>query len=421
MPSAARGSEDLHTVTWVVVILGLALLVFLHELGHFTVARLVGMKPRAFYLGFPPAIAKVRRNGIEYGIGAIPLGGYVSIPGIRRPSAGDFQALVASALKEDPVLAPAAQEVQRRLGNQDFDGARAALPALSAALEQAHLTPSARRSGQQAVRTVDEGSGPDAFWRGSTPKRVAVIAAGPGMNVLVAFLIFFAVYLTGAPSQNPSTEVAQVAAKSPAAAAGLEAGDRIVAVDGHPTRTFGQVSTSIRGSHGRPITVTVERDGRTLTLGPRRTIEERGRWVWGFAPASLLVSYPPGTSARRAIVDCWRVVTGTVAGVSGLFHGGQGDQVSGPVGIVRTSAQVLRIGFQWYLELLAVISMSVALFNLLPFLPLDGGNIVITLIEGLRGRAVPQAVYQRLSAFGVALILLVTVIAFSNDIGAPPL
>jgi RIP metalloprotease RseP len=68
-------------VSWLVVILGLALLILLHELGHFTVARLVGMKPRAFYIGFPPAIAKVERNGVEYGIGAIPLGGYVRIPG----------------------------------------------------------------------------------------------------------------------------------------------------------------------------------------------------------------------------------------------------------------------------------------------------------------------------------------------------
>ena len=148
------------------------------------------------------------------------------------------------------MLVPAAQEVQRRLGNQDFDGARAALPTLSAALEQAPLTPSARRSAQQAVRGVDEGCGPDAFWRRPTSKRVAVIAAGPGMNVLVAFLIFFAVYLTGAPSQKPSTEVAQVAANTPAAAAGLEAGDQIVAVDRHRTRTFGQVSKSIRGATG---------------------------------------------------------------------------------------------------------------------------------------------------------------------------
>ena len=406
-------------MTWFVVIFGLALLVFLHELGHFSVARLVGMKPRAFYIGFPPALIKKRRNGIEYGIGAVPLGGYVRIPGMRRPSAQDFQALLSAALEEDPALVPAAQAVQQPLRADDYESARTALPSLSTALEQAQLTPSARRSARQAVRDIDEGTGADAYWRQPTWTRVAAIAAGPGMNVLVAFLIFFAVYLTGAPSQKPSTEVAQVQANSPAAAAGLQAGDHIVAVDGRPTRTFSRVATLFRGSHGRPITVTVERGGRTLTLGPHRTVERQGRWVWGFVPASLLVSYPPGESARRAIGDCWRVVTGTLSSLGALFHGSRGAQVSGPVGIVRTSAQVLRVGFQWYLELLGLISMSLALFNLLPLLPLDGGTILFTLIEGLRGRAVPRAVYQCFSTLGTALLLLVMVIALSNDIGAP--
>ena len=407
-------------MTWFVVILGLALLVFLHELGHFSVARLVGMKPRAFYIGFPPALIKKRRNGIEYGIGAVPLGGYVRIPGMRRPSAQDFQALLSAALEEDPALVPAAQAVQQPLRADDYESARTALPSLSTALEQAQLTPSARRSARQAVRDLDEGTGADAYWRQPTWKRVAAIAAGPGTNVLVAFVIFFAVYLTGAPSQKPSTEVAQVQANSPAAAAGLKAGDQIVAVDGRPARTFSRVSTLVRGSHGRPITVSVERGGRTVTLGPRRTVERRGRWIWGFVPASLLVSYPPGESARLAIGDCWRVVTATVSSLGGLFHGSQGARVSGPVGIVRTSAQVLRVGFQWYLELLGLISMSLALFNLLPLLPLDGGNILFTLIEGLRRRPVPQAVYQRLSMLGVALMLVIFVVAFSNDLGSPP-
>src|SRR6476660_804314 len=107
-------------MSWLVAVLGLALLVFLHELGHFTVARLVGMKPRAFYIGFPPALAKVRRNGIEYGIGAVPLGGYVRIPGMRRPAAGDFRTLMSQALREDPALGPAADAVQRALAVQDF-------------------------------------------------------------------------------------------------------------------------------------------------------------------------------------------------------------------------------------------------------------------------------------------------------------
>jgi regulator of sigma E protease len=405
-------------VTWLVVILGLSLLIFLHELGHFMVARFVGMKPRALYIGFPPALVTVRRGGVEYGIGAIPLGGYVRIPGMLRPAASAFQAAMAPALEEDPALGPAAEAVRRALAGNDFDAARAALPALRTALEHTRLSTSARRSAEQAVRDVDEGSGADAYWRQPTWKRVAAIAAGPGMNVLVAFVLFFAVYATGAPSQTPSTEVAQVQANTPAAAAGLEAGDRIVAVDGRPTRTFAQVSARIGGSHGRAITVTVERSGRTITLGPRRTIERNGRWIWGFAPASVLVSHPLGASARLAAGDCWHVVTGTVTSVGNLFRGRQSAQVTGPVGIVRTSNQLLQVGIQWYLLLLGVVSMSLALFNLLPLLPLDGGNILFSLIEGVRGRPVPRAAYQRLSAFGMALIVLVTLIAFSNDVGA---
>jgi regulator of sigma E protease len=407
-------------MTWLVVILGLALLILLHELGHFTVARLVGMKPRAFYIGFPPAIVKIERNGVEYGIGAIPLGGYVRIPGMHRPAGSDFQTLMSDAVDEDPALRPAVNTVQRDLDADAFEAAGAALAPVTAELEQARVSASARRSAARAVRDVDEGCAPDAYWRQPTWKRVAVIAAGPLTNVLIAFVLFFAVYATGAPSSTPSTEVAQVEAHTPAAAAGLEEGDRIVAVNHRRTRTFGHVSTAIGASRGRPITVTVQRDGRALTLGPRRTINKNGRWVWGFVPATELVSHPIGASARLAARDCWLVVSGTVASVRGLFHSGRGAQISGPVGVVRTSEQFLRVGVQWYLLLLGLISMSLALFNLLPLLPLDGGHILISLVEGVRGRALPQRVYERMSTLGITLIMFVTVIAFANDLGAAP-
>jgi regulator of sigma E protease len=405
-------------MSWLVVILGLGLLVFLHELGHFTVSRLVGMKPRALYVGFPPPLVKVERNGIEYGLGAIPLGGYVRIPGMLRPASTDFEAQMTPAIREDAALEPAAESVARGLDVGDYDAARAALPNLAAAVEHASLSPSARRGAEQAVRGVDEGTGADAYWRQPIWKRVAAIAAGPAMNVLVAFLIFFGVYATGAPSHTPSTEVARVEAGSPAAAAGLRAGDRIVAVDGHPTRTFAQVRARIDGSRGRPITVTVERGRGRETLGPRRTVASHGRWVWGFVPAAELVSHPIGASARLAIGDCWRVVTGTVTAVADLVRSHSSAGVSGPVGIVRSSEQYLQVGLQWYLQLLGLISMSLALYNMLPLLPLDGGNILFALVEGVRRRAVPRAVYQRFSSLGVALIVLVTVIAFWNDIGA---
>jgi regulator of sigma E protease len=407
-------------MTWFVVIFGLGLLVFLHELGHFLVARLVGIKPRAFYVGFPPALAKIERNGVEYGIGAVPLGGYVRIPGMLRPAAADFASRIQPARGEDPALTPSANVVQRRLAAEDWDGARAALPQLDAALERASLRTSARRSAELAVREVDEGTGADAYWRQPIWKRVATIAAGPGMNVLVAFVLFFAVYATGAPTGRPSTEVASVEAGSPAASAGLRAADEIVAVDGHRTRTFEAVSREIQGSGGGRLTVTVERDGQAVTLPPRRPVRRDDRWVWGFVPAPELESHAADESARFAARDCLRVVTGTVDSVRHMFGESESAQVSGPVGVVRTSEQALTLGLQWYLILLGVISMSLALFNLLPLLPLDGGHLLFALLEGVRGRAVPRRAYELASQLGIALLVFVYAFALLNDLGAVP-
>jgi regulator of sigma E protease len=399
---------------WAVVIVGLLLLVFVHELGHFTVALAVGIRPRSFYIGFPPAIAKVKRKGIEYGIGAIPLGGLVRIPGMHRPAARDLEAFMAPAVREDPGLAPAVQKVGRHLEAGELVAAREALPELQVETEAAGLTPAARRSASRALREVEEGTGADAYWRQPTWKRVAVIAAGPAANILVAFLIFMFVYATGAPSQQPSTEVASVSAKTPAAAAGLQPGDRVVAVNGRAARDFTTVSRLIRASHGRAITVTVRRNGREVTLGPRRTIEQQGRWIWGFVPAATLITYPLGHSARLAGGDCWQVVSGTVKAFSSLFGGHQRGQLTSTVGIVRISAAALKVSFNWYLQILAFVSMSLALLNLLPILPLDGGHILFTMIETIRRRALAREVYERVSMIGFALILLVWVIALSS-------
>lgn len=402
-------------MTWFVVIFGLLLLVFLHELGHFTVALLVGMRPRSFYVGFPPAIFKVQRKGIEYGIGAIPLGGMVRIPGMNRPSGRDVAAFMAGALREDPSLAPLVQQARRSLEAEDFDAARAVLPELRAELERAEMSSSARRTANRALRELEEGTGHDAYWRAPTWKRIAVIAAGPVANIVVAFVIFLVLYTTGAPSQQPSTQVGQVERNTPAAAAGLKAGDRVIAVNGRGARTFDAVSKLIRSSNGAPITVTVRRDGRTLTLGPRKTVLSDKRWIWGFIPSARLVSYPVGTALGKAVHECWSVVTATGTGFAGIFHARDRSQISGPVGIVRTSAAALKIGFTWYLELLGLISMSLALLNLLPLLPLDGGHILFSLIESVRRRALAREVYERVSVVGIALILLLMYIALTND------
>ena len=402
-------------MTWLVVAGGLVLLVFLHELGHFSVALLVGVRPRSFYVGFPPAIFKMQHKGIEYGLGAIPLGGMVRIPGMNRPAGRDIEALMSGAEREDPALVPFVQRGRRALEAEDFEGARAVLPELRSEVEQAQLSASARRSANRALRELEEGTGLDAYWRQPPWKRIAIIAAGPLANILVAFVIFLIVFTTGAPSQVPTTKVGQVEKNTPAAAAGLREGDRVVAVNGHAAKTFDAVSKLIRASNGTPITVTVVRGGRTLTLGPRKTIRMQKRWIWGFVPAAKLVSYPFGPSLGKAAHECWAVVTATGTGFAGIFHAKGRSEISGPVGIVRTSAAALKIGFNWYLELLGLISMSLALLNLLPLLPLDGGHILFSLIESVRRRALAREVYERVSVAGIVLILALMYIALHND------
>jgi regulator of sigma E protease len=405
-------------MSWLVVSVGLLLLVFLHELGHFGVALAVGIRPRSFYVGFPPAIVKFRRKGIEYGIGAIPFGGLVRIPGMHRPSPRDLEAFTASALREQPSLASSVQRVRRALEISDYDAVRASLPELRRDVDGADLSPAARRSANRALRELDEGTGADAYWRAETWKRIAVIAAGPVMNILVAFVIFMIVYATGAPTGTATSKVGQVERNTPAAHAGLHAGDRIVAVDGIQTKTFERVSALIRSSRGHPITVTVQRGDRTVKLGPRATFRSPdGRWIWGFVPATEQVSYPVGHSARLAANDCWQVVDGTVRAFGALFHKKERGQLTSAVGIVRVSQQALQVGFSYYLQIVGLVSMSLALLNLLPFLPLDGGHILFSLIERIRRRAVAREVYERVSFVGFGLILLLTFIALSNDLG----
>ncbi len=222
-------------MTWLVVIAGLVLLVFLHELGHFSVARAVGMRPRSFYIGFPPALFKIQRKGIEYGIGMIPLGGMVQLPGMNRPAARDLSLFLEPAMREQPSLVPAVGAVRRALEAEDYDTARHACFELEREVSAAELTPRARRSAERVLRDVKEGTSPEAYWHGATWKRIAVIAAGPLANILVAFAILFLVFaISGGPSSRASAQVAAVESGTPAAAAGLQPGDRIVAVNGRP-------------------------------------------------------------------------------------------------------------------------------------------------------------------------------------------
>ncbi len=398
-----------------IAIAGLAFLVIIHEAGHFFVARAVGMRPRKFYLFFPPAIAKVRRNGIEYGIGSIPLGGYVKIPGMHRPAAGDVDAHFNRALADAPWLDRHLVQVKNALSRGDFEQARAELPELAAAMEHADLPEPARRSVEKGLTELDDGTAPDAYWRAPAWKRIAVIFAGPAANLIFAVAALAVVFSVGVAAGATRT-VETVSPGTPAASLPLQPGDVIIAIDGVATDRFREISDQIRGSEGRPITVTVERDGERVDLGPIAPVEIEGRYRLGFIPEAYLRSYGPAEAVGKAFEETGRVTVAIGEALGGIVTGSTRDDVSSAVGIVEQSSQFVEQGFRYYLGVLALISLSLALLNLLPLLPLDGGHIAFSIAERIRGRAIPREAYERASFVGIALVLLLFFIGLSNDI-----
>lgn len=395
-----------------VAIVGLGLLILVHELGHFLVALAVGLRPRKFYVGFPPAVAKTTRNGIEYGIGAIPLGGFVKIPGMHRPAPADVDVHFRRALDEAPGLVGPLERLRRPLGAGDFDAARGALEELTAAVGRVRLSPPAARAAGKGLAELGDALGPEAYWRARTWKRVAAIVAGPGANVLLAVLLFAGLFMAGGGKATSTIDT--VVPGTPAERAGLRAGDRIVAIDGTGVEAS-HISERIGDSGGRPLALTVERDGSAVTLPPTAPELTDGRYRLGFRLSGEGLG--PAEASWQAL-RLTGVVTKEIGASLGRLVTGEGRKdIASPVGIVQGSSTAAQEGVETYLWVLGLLSLSLALLNLLPLLPLDGGHIVFSLIEGVRGRSVGREIYERVSTVGIALVLILFFIGLSNDIG----
>jgi len=399
-------------VSFALAVIGLALLILAHEAGHFFVALATRMRPRRFYLGFPPALAKVKRKGIEYGIGAVPLGGYVKIPGMFRPGKRDPEIFFRAAAEEDERVKEAVDALGSTLEQGDLERAKKDLEPLREALADASLSPAATRFARRGLEELDDALAPDAYWRQSTWKRLIVIGAGPVTNILVAVVIFASLYMLNLyrlgfqvaanKSGATTTHVERVLANSPAKRSGLRPGDVVLTVNGQ--RVDGSNLTKrIGGSGGRPIALTVRREGKVVRLRAVKPMNEAD---------SLPVAVVDSVRLTGRIID--QIV---VKGIGRLFVGKGGSQVSGPVGIVKSSSDAYRHGVSDYLFVIGLISLSLGVLNLLPLLPLDGGHMVFSLIERARGRAVSREIYERVSAVGIALVVLLFVLGLTNDIG----
>ena len=346
-------------MSYLLAFAGFAVLIILHEAGHFAAAKAVGMRVERFSLFFGPLLVKTRRGETEYGIGPIPLGGYVKITGMNP--------------REE--LEP---EVE-----------------------------------------------PRAYYNQPVWKRVVVILAGPGANLLLAFAIVWVLLLADGTSVA-SKRVVLVSQGSPAAAH-LRPGDQIVSVDGvsgsadairRQLATHRCAGAQVDGClAATPATVVVRREGENLTfrLRPRYSAQDK-RPLLGFEFGSQPAPVGPGHAASMTTSYLWGITTGTVSAVARIFEPQERKQLNGVVGVYTVTQQSFAKSPQLAFKLLAVISLSLAVINLFPFLPLDGGHVFWALAEKVRGRRIPFAVMERAGVVGFALILMLFVIGLSNDI-----
>jgi regulator of sigma E protease len=225
-------------------------------------------------------------------------------------------------------------------------------------------------------------------------------------------VLFTGLFMTSAG--KPTTTVDSVREDSPAAVMGLRSGDRVVSIDGTPVEPD-RISELVGASEGKPIVVVVERDGAEVTLPATAPQDTDGAYRLGFVLAGEGLGLVP--AARESLVLTGEVTREIVTSLGRLVTGEGREDISSPVGIVQGSSDAAKQGADSFLFVLGLISLSIALLNLLPLLPLDGGHIVFAIAEGIRGRAVAREVYERVSFVGIGLVLLLFFIGLTNDVG----
>jgi regulator of sigma E protease len=354
-------------MSWFWVFVGFCLLIILHEAGHFFAAKATGMRVERFFLFFGPTIWSFKRGETEYGVKAIPLGGYVKITG---------------------------------------------------------MTPEEEIPPEVAHRS---------YYRQEVWKRIVVVAAGPAVNIVLAFAILFGVYWASGREETVQ-KVGEVRQGTPAAKV-LQPGDEVVAIDGRRYPGLGVEERLLKfsetvASHkcaGKqvdgcvataPVEITVRRGGEleSFSVYPRYD-QEAKRALIGFEYGRATIDFTPAKAAAEAGDAIWEVATGTFHVFTHLFESEQRDQVSGVVGISDVGHEVVETGWEESLLLLAFVSLSLGLVNLLPILPLDGGHIFWSLVEKARGRPVSWRVMEKATMVGIALVMMLFFLGLSNDIG----
>jgi regulator of sigma E protease len=462
----------LTSIVAAVIILGL--LIVIHEAGHFVMAKRCGVRVIRFSIGYPPKVWGIRLGETEYALGATPLGGYVRMLGDEigeEPGPGDTELFLretacdllaaanasgvgAQSADRDGQLLALARRFCSPAGGQQMTsvvGATATSYAATPENEQGKareifgrevqpieklLLGEIDRHGsvEQAVKalvearpsTVTEAIRRRSFPTQSVGKRILIVLAGPLANFVFAPIGLVIILMYGVPRLLPV--VGQVKPNYPAFKAGLHTGDKILAIDGHALKSWDDLSRAVKASGGHALKVELERgaEREVVTLKPVRENEHsligqlEPEWIIGVMPRGDTITQRVGPlgAVRRAVVETGDLTAMLVVGIAQIVSGSTPirQALGGPIMIAQMAGREAEQGFANVGVFTVMLSIELAIINLLPIPLLDGGHLAFFLIEGLRGR--PVTLRHREMAQRVGLLVLGALMAFVifNDI-----
>jgi regulator of sigma E protease len=351
----------------IIFIFILSILILVHEWGHFITAKKCGVKIEQFALGFGPKLFAWVYDGTEFCLCAIPLGGFVKMAGDER---------------------------DKCLG------------------------------------------GSDEYFTKSAGQRALIILMGPMVNLILAYACFWFVFMVGyvdmdLSSQKTAPVVGQVLGHSPAEQAGLQLGDRILSVDGQSIAHWPQLQDLVTHSTGNSLKLTIERQSRTISISitPKETNQrdifgrqhKTRRLGVGAMPISnakdiVVTRYGFFESMAKAGEELWNITVKTYVALYEMAIGERSPkEAMGIIGMFFVIKFALTIGFSFVLHIIGIISASLAIFNLLPVIPLDGGHLFLIGLEKLRGKALSIKTDQFIAKAGFALIIMLALFVFYSD------